>query len=820
MKKSRRLLSFAVAMAIILGLFGTSLQESDSAVTLPPSLPAGVQPMLAPDESEDGRISEYLNRGVVAIATGRNAFISWRLLATEPQNIGFNLYRITDGVTTKLNTAVLTGGTNFTDTTVNLSKDNTYFVTTVLNGVENATDGVYTLKANSPQEVITVPLKPGGQIQFVWVGDFNGDGSYDFLIDRVWDEHQSIEAYLQDGTFLWSVNLGPNSVNKNNISPGASTISVGHWDGVTVYDLDGNGSADVILRAANGVIFADGAVFNTGRTNADSQSIVVIDGMTGKLKAHAPVPEDYIARGPLAAQLGIGFLDGEKPSLVAYMKNRNSNGSFNLVQAAYSYTNGAFAMDWKWLRGNQDIPDGHHMRIADVNGDGKDEIVHIGGTLNGNGTVRYSLGSQGIVHGDRFYVGYFNKDDKVMSGYGVQQDNPDGIIEYGYNAATGEVLWKNTVPERPGPDVGRANIGDIDPRSPGYEVWSFSGTLENKTGKSVYTHNRTLYPVLRLWWDGDLGSESFNDSKIEGWDYINESVYRISTTWRLANTVISARGAPHFYGDILGDWREEVVMASSDYSELHIFTTPLPSEHRMFSLTQDQSYRNCLTIKGYQQSHMPGFYLGFDMDMPKPPAIKYAKKPDGVPSKTPDSTSTVTTSATSTPPATTASPPVTTTSVMTATTTSPTSTSASVTTAPIPLLNGTLIKNLDIFDSTNRGEWSIQYDVKVGDEIYGCYRPFTFTTLSAGIAGLEWIKVSGNSKAWQADMAEFTAGEDLTAYIGLDSRVEELHGLPVWVESWKLTDMTAETVDGSGVNIVYHIYEKTFKKGETVELGA
>ncbi|MCM1226780.1 MAG: hypothetical protein NC320_05055 [Clostridium sp.] len=144
---------------------------------------------------------------------------------------------------------------------------------------------------------ITVPIKDGGTIHFVWVGDFNGDGAYDFLVDRCADDHLKLEAYLNDGTYLWTIDLGYNSENKNNITPGASAIDVGMWDGATVYDMDCDGYADVCLRIADGVIFGDGQVYSD-KTHANAQAIAVIDGRTGKLNASVPTPTDHIEIGP------------------------------------------------------------------------------------------------------------------------------------------------------------------------------------------------------------------------------------------------------------------------------------------------------------------------------------------------------------------------------------------------------------------------------------------------------------------------------------------------------------------------------------------
>lgn len=122
--------------------------------------------------------------GVYAVNAGNAVFVSWRSLEEDPAGCTFNLYRTTEGTTTKLNVSPITGGTNYTDTTADQTKDNTYFVKMVTGGTETATDGSFT-------------LKEGGTIHFVWVGDFNGDGAYDYLVDRCADDHQKLEAWRQ-----------------------------------------------------------------------------------------------------------------------------------------------------------------------------------------------------------------------------------------------------------------------------------------------------------------------------------------------------------------------------------------------------------------------------------------------------------------------------------------------------------------------------------------------------------------------------------------------------------------------------------------------
>ena len=323
----------------------------------------------------------------------------------------------------------------------------------------------------------------------------------------------------------------------------------------------------------------------------------------------APIPDDYISSGSLAAQVGIGYLDGEKPSLVAVMKNRNKDKSFNMIIAAYSYTDGKFDMDWKWNRKDPSLSDGHQFRIADVDYDGKDEILEIGFCLNGDGTLRYSLSDQGIVHGDRFYIGKFNQDDEVMMGYGVQQNNKDKIYEYYYNASTGEVIWTHIGDNVE--DIGRGAVGDIDPTQDGLESWSFSGIYNSKSNTLLSNAGKTIWPAISFQWDGDLLSESYNHGKIEQWNYEGKGIDRLLTCYK----VYSIKDDGNFvmgYGDIFGDWREEIIGSNSEYNQLVIYTTNIETEYRIPCLAQDRTYRNSMTLKGYKQSHMTGFYIGAD----------------------------------------------------------------------------------------------------------------------------------------------------------------------------------------------------------------
>ncbi|KAL4799073.1 hypothetical protein BDV19DRAFT_385753 [Aspergillus venezuelensis] len=574
---------------------------------------------------------ENLGRGVVAVrASDESIQVTWRLLGLDSEDIGFNVYRSAgDDDAEKLNGEVLTSstGTNFLDETADPSADNTYFVRTVIDDEEGDDSGSFTLPAdNDVEPVIRIPInEDAGAIKYVWVGDLDGDGEYDFVLDRTNSDSQSIEAYLYNGTFLWEINLGPNSENQDNIEPGSTAISIGNWDGVTVYDFDSDGVAEVAVRVANGVVFGDGSEFGEGESD-DEQWVGIVDGLTGALRGSSKIPTDYIDDGPLGARYGVGYLDGERPHLVAFLKNRQPDqGDFNRMFGAWTFDGDTVTEEWISLLSNEDGSDGHNTRILDVDGDGNDNVIEIGFVLEGtDGSLLYTMPDP-VVHGDRYYIGKLDPDRDGLQGYGIQQNNEELLMEYYYDATDGTVLWTHYGSEIG--DVGRGLAADIDPRFAGQEVWSFQGLYNAATNETTQDDiDFAPWPQMSIWWDGDDLAELYNDGKLEKWDWENPtergSLPRLFT--------VSDYGAqnpnnynPAFIGDILGDWREEIVLVNDDYSELIIFTTDQVTERRLYTLAHNPAYRNSMTLKGYMQSHSLDYFLGQNMEAPAQPNISY-----------------------------------------------------------------------------------------------------------------------------------------------------------------------------------------------------
>ncbi|KAL3492823.1 hypothetical protein BJX62DRAFT_224233 [Aspergillus germanicus] len=586
--------------------------------------------LLRATNAVDPRPVENLGRGVVAVrASDTDILVTWRLLGLDSEDIAFNVYRSAgDGDAELLNDEPLTSstGTNYLDSTADPSQANTYFVRPILDDEEQEASGTFTLPAdNTVEPAIRIPIRDSGPFKYVWVGDLDGDGEYDFVIDRI-NTQQSLEAYTSNGTFLWELQYGPNSENQNNIEPGSTAISVGNWDGVTVFDFDSDGYAEVAVRIANGVVFGDGETFEND--NDDEQWVAILDGRTGSLKGTSPIPTDFIEDGPLAARFGVGYLDGLRPHLVAFMKNRQDGGDFNRVIGAWTFDGNTVTEEWISLGDDLVGSDGHNTRILDVNGDGYDDVVEIGFVLNGpDGTNLYTMPDI-VVHGDRYYIGKMDPEREGLQGYGIQQDNQDLLMEYYYDAADGTLLWEHFGTEVG--DVGRGLAGDIDPTHPGYEVWSFQG-IYNAASNETTTDDLDLapWPQMGLFWDGDELMELYNDGKFEKWDWENPTTSTsLPRFFRVSNYGAQNPNNynPGFLGDILGDWREEVIVTNGDYTELVIFTTDQPSDIRLYTLAHNPAYRNSMTLKGYMQSHSLDYYLGNGMSTPAQPNIRYVEK--------------------------------------------------------------------------------------------------------------------------------------------------------------------------------------------------
>jgi rhamnogalacturonan endolyase len=263
----------------------------------------------------------------------------------------------------------------------------------------------------------------------------------------------------------------------------------------------------------------------------------------------------------------------------------------------------------------------HSLSINDIDGDGKDEIVYGAMAIDDDGSGTYSTG---LRHGDALHVSHFHPDYPDQVVWGIHENETDET-EYGvalFNASTGEIIWGADE----GKDVGRGLAADIDPRYKGAEFWwNGSEGLYNFQGEEIGEKPNSIN--FAIWWDGDLLRELLDKNRIDKWDYTEEKLRNLFT----AEGSVSNNGSkstPALAADILGDWREEVVLRTEDNQSLRIYTTLEPSGYRFTTLMHNPQYRLSIAWQnvGYNQPAHTDFYLGTGMKVHERPEIKIVKK--------------------------------------------------------------------------------------------------------------------------------------------------------------------------------------------------
>lgn len=602
----------------------STLQVSDAVVTTPKQV-------------------EFLTRGLVAIQkTSSSVFLSWRLLGNDPANISFNVYR--NGV--KVNASPITNSTNYTDGTT--TTNNNYSIKPVVNGVEGTeTESVkvwalntFNTGGHNNQLFIPIQMPPGGTLpdgsaytytaNDASVGDVDGDGTYEIILK--WDPtivndnaggysgKQIFDCYRLDGTKLWRIDLGINV----NAGP--------HYNQFMVYDFDGDGKAEMILKTADGTVDGQGTVIGSatvdyrntaGWVQQGPEFLTVFNGLTGAAMStitYQPARDNTADWGDSYGNRqdrfvsAVAYLDGAKPSLIV------GRGYYNrLVRAAYNWRNGQLSMLWKFDSKDPTHPEynayssqgNHQMTIGDVDGDGKDEVINGSSAINDDGKP---LWTYGMGHGDALHMTDMDLDRPGQEIW-INLESPSNYTPMGlrqYDAKTGQTNWGIGTTG----DVGRSMAADLDPNYKGYEMWGSSGgnvydSKGNSISASVPSYN------FGIWWDGDLGRELFDRTYIDKWNPTTKSAGRLYTMYQDASvsTNNSTKSNPCLQADILGDWREELILRRSDNTGLVIFTTDTPTTYRIPTLMHDPQYRTAVAWQNsaYNQPPYPSFYIGYDM---------------------------------------------------------------------------------------------------------------------------------------------------------------------------------------------------------------
>jgi hypothetical protein len=568
---------------------------------------------------------EKLNRGLISVRSGSDNFVSWRWLGTDSSSVGFNLYR----GSTKVNATPITGSTNYLDSAA--AAGSTYTVRPVVNGTEQAAS------ENSLQfgsgGYLDVPIQPpsGGTtpdgVAYTYsandasVGDLDGDGQYEFVLK--WDPSNSkdnsqagytgdvfVDAYRLNGTRLWRIDLG------RNIRAGA------HYTQFQVYDYDGDGRAEVAMKTGDGTV--DGAGRVIGSSSADYRNsdgyvltgpeyLTMFNGQTGA--ALSTVNYDP-PRGTVSSWgdsygnrvdrflAGTAYLDGTRPSLIM------SRGYYTrTVIAAWDFRNGALTERWKFdsnSSGSQYTGQGdHQLSIADVDQDGKDEIVFGAMAINDNGSA---LWNTTLGHGDAEDVGDLDPSRAGLEVYKVDEDTskPAGWMA---DARTGAVIWQYPSCSC---DNGRGRSDDIYAGSAGAESWSAATTgIYNTHGQQISSTTPSSDNFL-AWWDADPVRELVDATHID--KYGTGGNTRLLTASGVHSNN-STKSTPTLSADLFGDWREEVVWPTTANTALRIYTTTNVTTTRITTLMHDSQYRTSVAWQNtaYNQPPHPSYFLGNGM---------------------------------------------------------------------------------------------------------------------------------------------------------------------------------------------------------------
>ncbi len=524
--------------------------------------------------------AERLDRGAIAVPIeDGSVYVGWRLLASDSPDATFDVYRAESdgGPRTKLNARPISESCSFVDTTAK-GRRALYYVQTTQTRGETAASSRPAQWADTAQGFVSLKLEHSDRPQKVGLADFDGDGRLDYLVKQpdfntdpyqqpgYWKKSEDtykLEAYRHDGTFLWRYDMG-------------WSIEEGIWySPIVVYDLDGDGRAEVFCKAGEGDPREP-----TGHVKSGPEYLVMLDGLTGEVKRRLSWPSregfddyNYYSRN----LLGIAYLDGQRPHLMV------ERGTYKIIKLqAYDPT---LTLEWSWeASGEFQRYRGqgmHGMHAADVDGDGRDEVVIGAAVIDDNGRPLWNLGKG---HPDVCYVADVDpRRPGLEIFYGIEpgrQSNTVCLVE----ARTGKMLWGN--PEVTVHVHGQGMVGDIIAEHPGMECyageakggtnyWLYSAQGERLSDQSL----GDLSPKAIYWLDGP--------TKVF---IVGKTIYR----WP-REKVGEIEGRIVAIADCLGDWREEVITALD--GEIRIYTTTVPASSRRVCLMQDRLYRTDVAMQ-------------------------------------------------------------------------------------------------------------------------------------------------------------------------------------------------------------------------------
>ncbi len=632
------------------------LNDPDAPVTSPSPSPAPTPEPTEQPKFEGARQVEYLDRGLVAVKTDGGIFLSWRLLGTEEVDTAYDIYK---------NGVLFVKGhdkTNYTDT--DGFENDTYKV--VVSGEDADGEKAVNVWSEGHLDVpVSRPVpepadtKVGTDYTYsandASVADVDGDGEYEIILK--WDPSNSqdnyfsgytgnvyVDAYEMDGTMLWRIDMGVN------IRAGA------HYTQFIAYDFDGDGKAEVAMRTAPGSKDGKGNyITEAGENlleydntkdyrNAEGRIITAPDYLTifnGETGEAMKTVDYFVQRGDLGSSgkwggsggdansnyadrflAGVAYVNGETPSLI--------------MCRGYYYRAAVGVYDWdgtdltlRWSRDDKAEAEdslyaqgAHSLSISDVDNDGYDEIVYGAAVVDHDGTM---LNNTQLKHGDALHVSDFNNDGSQEVFMAHEHSYRTHGAEY-HGGESGQVFAKVPASE----DVGRGVMGNIIASNPLSEFWSTANNnLYDLNGNVIA--KRPAEVNFLAWWDGDLTREVLDATRIVKYDIENGQLveqYRKELFGTHSNN--GTKQTPSLSADIFGDWREEVMYPTNDNNYLRIYTTDIPTEHKLTTLMHDTQYRCAVAWQnvGYNQPPHPSFYVGSEKTEYPSPNVKYAAAPE------------------------------------------------------------------------------------------------------------------------------------------------------------------------------------------------
>lgn len=588
-----------------------------------------------PDYSEadaaSGYVVENLDRGISAISTGSGMMVSWRFLADDSDNSIFKLYR---------NNALIYTS-NAGNATCYLDKDgkstDTYKVETVESGTIVSSDTCAMQSGSNYLEVkLDVPKAQTSGITYspndCTVGDVDGDGQYELFVK--WDPSNSkdnsqkgktdkvfIDCYKIDGTKLWRIDLGVN------IRAGA------HYTQMLVADYDLDGLAEMVCKTADGTVDGVGNVIgdsskdyrnSNGYILSGPEYYTLFEGSTGK----ALDTVDYNPGRGTVSKWGdsygnrvdrflgaVAYLDGVKPSAVTV------RGYYTRMTAcAYDVVNKKLVQKWYFDTGNDKTKlgygDGNHNCMpADVDNDGKQEIVLGATCLDDDGSVLWCLNTG---HGDAMHLGDLLPDRNGLELWICHEDKPYGVSLV--DASNGKTIFHKDGDA----DTGRCCAANVWAGNDGAEFWGLGNDVFDGSGNTLSCRR----PAVNFlsYWDGDLEREildGYTDKPATISKMKNDGTLTTILSTDGAYTCNTTKGTPCLSADIFGDWREELIVRASDSKSLRIYCTPYETDYRITTLMHDPQYRNQVAGQNisYNQPPHTSFYLASNYKLPERPNV-------------------------------------------------------------------------------------------------------------------------------------------------------------------------------------------------------